>query len=124
MPKHKIITVEEILAEKRAKKIPVDKLMPDVPPLPQPKVSIFNRVWLFLDRKKTVIGGVTFIAGDLLVGGKVGAVLKIIGMVFSGVGLTHKAEKTLNKNTSGGKINWGEVIQQILNLFKKLLKKG
>ena len=123
MPK-KIKTVEEILAEKYKKKIPVDKLMPNVPELPQPKVSIFNRTWAFLDKKKTVIGGVSFIAGDLLVGGKVGAVLKIIGMVFSGVGLTHKAEKVLNEKTSGEKINWGEIIQKILNFFKTLLKKG
>ena len=123
MPKE-IKTVEEILAEKRAKKIPVDKFEPNVPELPQPKVSIFNRTWAFFDKKKTVIGGVSFIAGDLLVGGKVGAVLKIIGMVFSGVGLTHKAEKVLNEKTSGEKINWGEIIQNILNFFKTLLKKG
>ena len=123
MPK-KIKTVEEILAEKYKKKIPVDKLMPNVPELPQPKVSIFNRTWAFLDKKKTVIGFIAETAGTFLIGGKVGAILQIVGALFGSVGVTHKAEKVLNKATSGEKIQWGKIIQKILNFFKTLLKKG
>ena len=106
-----------------------DEFLPEISEVPSDedptlKVSIFNRTWAFLDRKKTVIGFVATTAGTFIVGGPVGAGLRIAGAIIGGVGVTHKAGKALNEKTSGEKINWGDLIQAILNFFKKLLKKG
>ena len=118
----KIVTVEEMLAKKRKKKIPVDKMKPKVPEV-KIKENFGWKAWFFLNEKKTAIGAVSLLAGGLFAG-PVSSVLKIIGIVFTGTGVTHKAQKSLNEKTSGEKINWAEIWGMIINLIKKLLKKG
>ena len=118
----KIVTVEEMLAEKRKKKIPVDKMKPKVPEV-KIKENFGWKAWFFLNEKKTAIGAVSLLAGGLFAG-PVSSVLKIIGIVFTGTGVTHKAQKSLNEKTSGEKINWGELLQKLWKFIKSIFTKG
>ena len=107
--KKKIKTVEEILEEKRHSKIPVDRMMPEVPEAPQPKVSIWNRIALTIHKKKEPIGNSLYAAGEVA-GGFWGFILKVAGRIIAG---TKKATEKAKEKT---KTFW----QKIIDFFKSL----
>jgi len=106
----KIKTIEEMKKEERRNTLPVDRMMPDITEdKDYQKVSIFNRLALWLNKKREPIGNTVHTAGEVA-GGFWGFILKVAGKIIAGTKkITEKAkEKT--------KTFW----QKLIDFFKSL----
>jgi len=115
--------IEKLPFRDRKQKIPVDRMMPEQPGAPYPKVKLGNKIWFFLKGKKRAIGIVSFTIGELW-GGTIGLVFKAIGAIFGFTGIADPVARKLNEKTSGEKINWRELIEQLWNFIKSIFTKG
>ena len=94
------------------------------------KVNIFQKVWAFLNGKKTIIGaGLTAVGTTLTIVGATGPVAVLclsLGVLFGGTGGLHKLGKNSGIGEKGefGEKEWLQVIISILNFILKLFTKG
>ena len=89
------------------------------------KVTWYDKLWMKINGKKTLIGGCV-VAARTKIPGFWGVVVQAVGAVIAFIGGVHKTKKIgnkLNSKTSGDKINWIEVLMMLLNLIKQIIIK-